>query len=77
MADARMGVAKPLAEYEQDVRTGGNHLANVLLRRGIEPREWRSSTYDEVLQRFGPETADIWTAWRSIIQWSGALQRGF
>ena len=58
--------------FEQ-VMIGGNHLANALLRYiGGQPwhddlaalREWE---FADVLERYGQPVADMWVAWKAIM----------
>ncbi len=54
---------------EERILIGGNHLASALLTAGMNPPDWRTSTYDAVLERFALPTADIWVAWKAIMDW--------
>lgn len=60
-------------EAEAGVLIGGNHLATALYGLGMIPSDWRVSTYDEVLERFGQPTTDIWACWKAIMDWRDSL----
>ena len=60
---------KMFYEYEQDVLIGGNHLASSLIAAGLDPGDERTSTYESVLERFGQPAADMWVAWKAIMEW--------
>lgn len=44
---------------------GGNHLASSLIAANCFPSEQRS--YDQVLRDFGQPCADMWVAWKAIV----------
>ena len=44
---------------------GGNHLASSLLSYGCHPAE--QTSYDQVLGQHGLLCADMWVAWRAIM----------
>lgn len=44
---------------------GGNHLASSLLSYGCSPAE--QTDYDQVLHQHGILCADMWVAWRAIM----------
>lgn len=44
---------------------GGNHLASVLLGMGIDPPT--QDTYEQVQKDHGQLAADIWVAWKAIM----------
>lgn len=48
-----------------DVLTGGNHLASAMIGGGVHPTMYHS--YAEVLEECGQPFADMWAAWRSIM----------
>lgn len=48
------------------VMTGGNHLASQLLRE-CDPAQYRRADYDTVLHERGQPYADIWVAWKAIM----------
>lgn len=59
-------------EIEEDKRKkqlliAGNHLANALIGLGVFPSEQES--YDQVLSDFGHLRADIWVAWKAIMDY--------
>ena len=48
-----------------DILTGGNHLASSLIAANCFPAEQRS--YEQVLRDFGQPCADMWIAWKAIM----------
>lgn len=48
-----------------DVLTGGNHLASAMIGEGFHPITCHS--YAEALEDWGQPLADMWVAWRSIM----------
>lgn len=56
-----------------DILTGGNHLASSLIHAGCFPDEQRS--YDQVLADFGQPCADMWIAWKAIIDARAELRQ--
>jgi hypothetical protein len=55
-----------VARYCDKVSIGGNHLASALIRLGCYPESYRS--YEQVLEYCGEAQADIWLAWKAIIE---------
>lgn len=52
------------------VLTGGNHLASALIGQGIDPAFERHTDYWAFLERHGQPWADIFVAWRAIMELS-------
>jgi len=52
-------------KIDERILVGGNHLATALLSQGITPSSWIS--YDEILKGCGQPWADIWCAWKAIM----------
>ena len=63
------GTQKPGWEYIDAVMVGGNHLADVLISLGVDVASWRHSEYEEVRREHGQTAADVWVAWRAIMDW--------
>lgn len=52
----------------------GNHLASLIIQRGLEPY---SVTVEQYLEKHGPgEDFDIWVAWKRIMELRDALNPG-
>ena len=56
------------------VMIGGNHLASAMLNGGMEPSRCRNWTYDAVLDRYSQPYADMWVAWKAIMDLRDALE---
>ncbi len=56
----------------EKILIGGNHLASALSTYGIYPP--MHTSYDLVLEGFGQPTADMWVAWRAIMDLSEKLR---
>lgn len=52
---------------------GGNHLASALIEHGIHPTDWVN--YDQIIERFGQPWADIWIAWKGIMDCAQEAQQ--
>ena len=52
---------------DERILIGGNHLASALLAKGIFPASERKTSYDEFLRRYGQPWADIFVAWKAIM----------
>ncbi len=52
---------------------GGNHLAAALIAHKINPEAWIS--YDEIRMGCGQPWADIWVAWKAIMDSRNETQR--
>lgn len=63
-----------LTAKRQDVMIGGNHLANALLSLKIDPAALRKSTFDAVLETHGQPAADMWVAWKALMDWRDAVE---
>lgn len=57
----------------EQVLVGGNHLASFLIGKGISPEHYDS--YDQVLNLHGSDIADVWVAWRAIMDLSIAERK--
>lgn len=57
----------------KDIGIAGNHLASVLLSEGIYPGSERHTSYDDFLKRYGQPWADIFIAWKAIMDWRDGL----
>lgn len=51
----------------EDVLIGGNHLASALISLNVDPAQLRESTYQAVAKEHGPLAADMWAAWKAIM----------
>lgn len=52
----------------KNVMIGGNHLASALIGMiGGNLPDFRHANYDEILGRFGQPAADMWVAWKAIM----------
>lgn len=56
------------------ILTGGNHLANSLITANCWPDKQRD--YWQVLDDFGQPCADMWIAWKAIMDARKELKRG-
>lgn len=63
------GAQRPSWEYIDAVMVGGNHLADVLMRLGVDVVSWRRGEYEDVRREHGQTAADVWVAWRAIMDW--------
>lgn len=73
---AHQEAAKPAAEgaLEKNVLIGGNHLASALM---FIADPLRVGNYDEALELHGQPYADMWIAWKRIMEWrDGTLTTG-
>lgn len=53
---------------------GGNHLANALIGIvGGNLPEYRGTSFEIMLHRFGQPAADMWVAWKAIMDLRDAL----
>jgi hypothetical protein len=57
----------------QNILVGGNHLASALLAFGCSPADQKN--YDSVLAASGQPAADMWIAWRAIMDLSEWYER--
>jgi hypothetical protein len=53
---------------------GGNHLANSLIAYGCMPAE--QTDYEQVLHQHGPLCADMWIAWKAIMDMRECVENG-
>lgn len=51
----------------KNVLIGGNHLASSLLQTD-DPAKYRKSDYYNVLRKFDQPFADMWVAWKAIME---------
>jgi hypothetical protein len=72
MSESNSGASPSSTEQPDDrsqafhnVLVGGNHLADYLISAGCIPSNYRSE--DEVRQHHGISLADIWVAWKAIM----------
>ncbi len=66
-AAARRSAPLPLTDALKAVGIGGNHLASALITAGCHPSQCREWSYDAVLERWGQPIADMWVAWKAIM----------
>jgi len=56
-------------QLPKEIGIGGNHLASAMLSEGIYPAAERHTSYDDFLERYGQPWADIFIAWKAIMDW--------
>lgn len=56
------------------ILTGGNHLASSLINAGCFPAEQQN--YEQVLKDFRQPCADMWVAWKAIMDARAELKQG-
>lgn len=66
-ADERTQAVPISEEALKAVGIGGNHLASALINAGCHPSQCRAWSYDAVLERWGQPVADMWVAWKAIM----------
>ena len=60
------GIFAQAASSINAVLVGGNHLANALLSTE-DPAKYRHAEYNQVLEAHGQPYADMWAAWKAIM----------